>query len=168
MSALVFYQQCKYKLPATTYCTFNPLIIFLLMQLICFQQDMLKMDENIDKVTLSAVWFCPQIKVIQSVAVIEEERNQINSLSLFLYFFKYRVLPFSFPSLDFFSPIFSRLSIQWWSRFSSSNRDSSSVCSWLSLHYMCVIKCVWGVFSVSSTSPWCTEEVSWSLTCHNK
>lgn len=83
------------------------------MQLICFRQDMLKKGESIDQVTSSTVWFCPQIKVIQSVAVIEEERNQINTLSPFFFLFFYESPSFSFLSLDFslflshFSPCLS-------------------------------------------------------------
>lgn len=85
------------------------------MQFICFRQDMLKKGESIDQVTSSTVWFCPQIKVIQSVAVIEEERNQINTLSPFFFLFFMNLLPFLFYlwTFLFFSPIFSPcLSIQ--------------------------------------------------------
>lgn len=85
------------------------------MQLICFRQDMLKKGESIDQVTSSTVWFCPQIKVIQSVAFIEEERNQINTLSPFFFLFFMNLLPFLFYlwTFLFFSPIFSPcLSIQ--------------------------------------------------------
>lgn len=74
---------------------------------------MLKKGESIDQVTSSTVWFCPQIKVIQSVAVLEEERNQINTLSPFFFlfyalFFMNLLLPFLFYlwTFLFFSPIF--------------------------------------------------------------
>lgn len=76
------------------------------MQLICFRQYMWKKGESIDQVTPSTVWFCPQIKVIQSVAVIEEERNQINSLSLSFFFYALFPPSFSFLSLDFYIFLF--------------------------------------------------------------
>lgn len=68
---------------------------------------MLKKGESIDQVTSSTVWFCPQIKVIQSVAVLEEERNQINTLSPFFFlFYALFFMNLLLPGLFFFSPIF--------------------------------------------------------------
>lgn len=120
--------------------------------------------------TSSTVWFCPQIKVIQSVAVIEEERNQINTLSPFFFlfyalFFMNLLLPglFSF-SLPFFPLSVHSVMIQ---VFILQQRLEQSV--FITVCTLHVCDKVWlGVVSVSSTSPCCTEEVSWSLTCHNK
>lgn len=140
------------------------------MQFICFRQYMLKKGESIDQVTSSTVWFCPQIKVIQSVAVIEEERNQINTLSPFFFlfyalFFMNLLLPglFSF-SLPFFPLSVHSVMIQ---VFILQQRLEQSVFITVCTLHVCDKVCL-GVVSVSSTSPCCTEEVSWSLTCHNK
>lgn len=120
--------------------------------------------------TSSTVWFCPQIKVIQSVAVIEEERNQINTLSPFFFlfyalFFMNLLLPglFSF-SLPFFPLSVHSVMIQ---VFILQQRLEQSVFITVCTLHVCDKVCL-GVVSVSSTSPYCTEEVSWSLTCHNK
>lgn len=131
---------------------------------------MLKKGESIDQVTSSTVWFCPQIKVIQSVAVLEEERNQINTLSPFFFlfyalFFMNLLLPglFSF-SLPFFPLSVHSVMIQ---VFILQQRLEQSVFITVFTLHVCDKVCL-GVVSVSSTSPCCTEEVSWSLTCHNK
>lgn len=120
--------------------------------------------------TSSTVWFCPQIKVIQSVAVLEEERNQINTLSPFFFlfyalFFMNLLLPglFSF-SLPFFPLSVHSVMIQ---VFILQQRLEQSVFITVFTLHVCDKVCL-GVVSVSSTSPCCTEEVSWSLTCHNK
>lgn len=125
--------------------------------------------------TSSTVWFCPQIKVIQSVAVLEEERNQINTLSPFFFLFLctlfYESPPsFSFLSLDF-SLFLSHFSLSVHSVMIQviilQQRLEQSVFITVCTLHVCDKVCL-GVVSVSSTSPCCTEEVSWSLTCHNK
>lgn len=93
-----------------------------------------------------------------------------HSLSLFLSFF-YESPSFSFLSLDFslFLSHFFPLSVHsvMIQVFILQQRLEQSV--FITVCTLHVCDKVWlGVVSVSSTSPCCTEEVSWSLTCHNK